>query len=105
LAFAALCGLWQQPPIPDDRTPFASSCPSNIALIESEVSDKKLAATGDAMPIPTELLEILVCPLCKTPVKPLTDHTGLKCLTCRRVYPVVDDIPVMLIEEAAIAPE
>lgn len=57
------------------------------------------------MPIPTELLEILVCPLCKTPVKPLADNSGLKCLTCRRVYPVVDDIPVMLIEEATVAAE
>jgi uncharacterized protein len=52
------------------------------------------------MAIPRELLEILVCPLCKTPVKFTVDNSGLKCETCRRVYPVRDDIPVMLPEEA-----
>ena len=52
-----------------------------------------------------KLLEILVCPLCKTPVKPTADQQSLKCSTCRRVYPVHDDIPVMLIDEARIDPE
>jgi uncharacterized protein YbaR (Trm112 family) len=55
--------------------------------------------------IPQELLEILVCPICKTPVKLTPDHLALKCEACRRVYPVRDDIPVMLPEEAKIAPE
>ncbi len=54
------------------------------------------------MAIPRELLEILVCPVCKTSVKLLTDGSGLKCATCERVYPVRDDIPVMLPEEAKI---
>ena len=57
------------------------------------------------MPIPKELLDILVCPLCKAPVTLLADDSGLKCGTCRRVYPVRDDIPVMLPEEAKVAPE
>jgi uncharacterized protein YbaR (Trm112 family) len=57
------------------------------------------------MPIAKELLEILVCPVCKTPVKLLADGSGLKCDACRRVYPVRDDIPVMLPEEATIAQE
>jgi uncharacterized protein YbaR (Trm112 family) len=35
----------------------------------------------------------------------LPDDSGLKCQTCRRVYPVRDDIPVMLPEEATIAKE
>jgi hypothetical protein len=30
------------------------------------------------------------------------DGAGLKCDTCRRVYPVKDDIPVMLIDEATV---
>lgn len=55
------------------------------------------------MAIPQELLAILVCPICKTPVKPLEDNSGLKCQTCRRVYPIKDDIPVMLPEEATVA--
>jgi uncharacterized protein YbaR (Trm112 family) len=57
------------------------------------------------MSVPEELLAILVCPICKTPVQPLPDSSGLKCSTCKRVYPVRDDIPVMLPEEATVAPE
>ncbi len=57
------------------------------------------------MSIPKELLTILVCPVCKKPVHLLPDNSGLKCDACRRVYPVRDDIPVMLAEEATIAPE
>jgi uncharacterized protein YbaR (Trm112 family) len=57
------------------------------------------------MTIAQELLDILVCPICKTPVKPVADNTGLKCSTCKRVYPIKDEIPVMLPEEAKIAQE
>lgn len=57
------------------------------------------------MTVPEELLSILVCPICKTPVRPLADNSGLKCSTCKRVYPVRDDIPVMLPEEATVVPE
>lgn len=62
---------------------------------------------GDTVSIPQELLDILVCPVCKTPVKLAPDNSSLKCQSpaCRRVYPVRDDIPVMLPEEATIAPE
>jgi uncharacterized protein YbaR (Trm112 family) len=55
--------------------------------------------------ISQELLDILVCPVCKTPVKLTPDQTGLKCQTCRRVYPIRDDIPVMLPEEALVGAE
>ncbi len=48
------------------------------------------------------LLDLLVCPLCKTPVKLTEDGKGLKCSTCRRLYPVRDDIPVMLVDEATV---
>ncbi len=57
------------------------------------------------MPISKELLALLVCPVCKKPVHMLGDNSGLKCEGCRRVYPVRDDIPVMLPEEATIAAE
>ena len=57
------------------------------------------------MAIPQDLLNMLVCPVCKAPVKMLADGCGLKCVKCRRVYPVRDDIPVMLPEEATIAAE
>jgi hypothetical protein len=57
------------------------------------------------MAIRQELLDILVCPVCKTPVKMLSEGSGLKCQTCKRVYPIRDEIPVMLPEEAKIANE
>jgi uncharacterized protein len=55
------------------------------------------------MAISKELLAILVCPVCKNPVDLVTDGSGLKCDSCKRVYPVRDDIPVMLPEEATLA--
>jgi uncharacterized protein YbaR (Trm112 family) len=54
------------------------------------------------MPVDAELLEILACPNCKTPVKLVHDGAALKCEQCKRVYPIKDDIPVMLIDEATI---
>jgi hypothetical protein len=54
------------------------------------------------MPIDPELLEILACPECKTPVEVVKEGAGLRCARCRRVYPVQDDIPVMLVDEATI---
>lgn len=54
------------------------------------------------MPIDPKLLEILACPLCKKVVKLTPNKMGLKCIKCRRVYPIKDDIPIMLIGEAKI---
>lgn len=75
------------------------------------------------MAVDAELLEILACPICKEEVKvtplsegrrreirdkyrekfrgeePVVDE-GLRCIKCARIYPVVSDIPVMLIDEA-----
>jgi uncharacterized protein YbaR (Trm112 family) len=79
------------------------------------------------MPVDPQLLEILVCPSCKADLEliPLEEDTcrmlvdryrdkfrdeepvvqeGLRCTECRRTYPIVSDIPVMLIDEA-LAPE
>jgi len=52
------------------------------------------------MAISQELLEILACPKCKGGLRlnPATD--GLACEACRLIYPIKDDIAVMLIEEA-----
>ena len=57
------------------------------------------------MNISEDLLKILVCPKCRFPVELLSDENGLKCTNseCRLVYPIRDDIPVMLIEEARVA--
>jgi LSD1 subclass zinc finger protein len=54
------------------------------------------------MALNPKLLSILACPLCQTEVKLTAGAKGLKCVTCHRVYPIRDDIPVMLIDEAAI---
>ncbi len=75
------------------------------------------------MAVDAELLEILACPLCKEEVRmialpderrnevrdryrdkfrdeePVVEN-GLQCVKCGRIYPIVSDIPVMLVEEA-----
>jgi len=53
------------------------------------------------MPIDAKLLEILICPDCRRPVRELDADQGLECNGCGRVYPVRDGIPVMLVEEAS----
>lgn len=50
--------------------------------------------------ISKELLAKLACPVCKTKVELTPNQDGLRCAKCRRIYPLVDDIPVMLVEEA-----
>jgi len=56
------------------------------------------------MAVDPALLKILVCPKCLEPVTLVHDGAGLKCAKCRRVYPVKDDIPIMLADEATIEP-
>jgi uncharacterized protein YbaR (Trm112 family) len=57
------------------------------------------------MAISPDLLEILACPACKAKVELKPDGSGLKCTECRRVYPIRDDIPVMLVDEATVENE
>lgn len=52
--------------------------------------------------IDQELLDILACPLCKTEVK--LEDEKIVCTKCGRRYPIRDDIPVMLIDEAELPP-
>jgi uncharacterized protein len=54
------------------------------------------------MAVSKELLEILVCPVCKAKVLLKEDGSGLKCVECKRVYPVRDDIPIMLKDQATV---
>ncbi len=51
-----------------------------------------------------DLLAILVCPACKKPLQSKDEGASLKCVACNRVYPVRDDIPILLIDEAKIEP-
>jgi uncharacterized protein YbaR (Trm112 family) len=52
------------------------------------------------MTITKELLEILACPKCKGPVLLAEKKDGLICRSCGLIYPIRNDIPVMLIDEA-----
>jgi uncharacterized protein YbaR (Trm112 family) len=52
------------------------------------------------MAISPELLEILACPKCKGDVRLDQTREGLVCESCKLLYPIKDDIPVMLIDEA-----
>jgi uncharacterized protein len=54
------------------------------------------------MAISKELLDILVCPVCKAKVVLKEDGSALKCVNCHRVYPIRDDIPIMLKDQATI---
>lgn len=54
------------------------------------------------MALDPELLKILACPACKTPVEYREKASELVCGGCRRHYAVKDDIPNMLIDEAVI---
>lgn len=46
------------------------------------------------------LMEILACPKCKGDVHYNDNKKGLVCDACQLEYPIRDDIPVMLIDEA-----
>jgi len=52
--------------------------------------------------ISQELLDILVCPLCKKRLVLKHEGQSLQCGECRRVYPIRDGIPILLIDEAVI---
>jgi uncharacterized protein len=51
-----------------------------------------------------KLLDILVCPLCKSPLVYRKAEQELICRPCRLAYPIRDDIPVMLEDEARRLP-
>lgn len=55
---------------------------------------------NQGMALDPKVLELLACPVCKVHVQLLQDGSGLLCEKCRRIYPVIDDIPVMIAEEA-----
>ena len=54
------------------------------------------------MAISQELLDILICPACRGELELKQDGSGLKCTACKRVYPIREDIPAMLVDEAKI---
>lgn len=52
------------------------------------------------MALNKELLNILACPECKGDVTLLPREDGLRCPTCEVVYPIKDEIPIMLVDQA-----
>jgi uncharacterized protein YbaR (Trm112 family) len=54
------------------------------------------------MPLATELLEILRCPKCRGKLEDQLEKEGggLVCPACQLLYPVVDDVPSFLAEDA-----
>jgi uncharacterized protein len=56
------------------------------------------------MSVAPQLLAILVCPKCKGELVHQESIPALDCPRCRLRYPVRDDIPIMLIDEATPLP-
>ena len=52
--------------------------------------------------IKPDFLAILRCPACHGKLEERPGGSGLACVSCRRVYPIRDEIPVLLVEEATI---
>lgn len=57
------------------------------------------------MALKKELVELLACPKCKGGLTVTPAGDGLACPACGVVYPVRDDIPVMLVDQAVPAAE
>ena len=51
-----------------------------------------------------KLLDILACPVCKGPLLYRKEQRELVCRVDRLAYPIRDDIPVMLEDEARVLP-
>jgi len=52
------------------------------------------------VPLDRRLLELILCPACRGAIRELPDDRGLECDACGRIYPIRDDIPVLLVDEA-----
>jgi uncharacterized protein len=73
-----------------------------ISVVEGFLSSRK--SVKSFFMIPQDLLDILVCPACKKPLVLKDEGQSLKCGECRRVYPIRDDIPILLVDEAVTDP-
>jgi uncharacterized protein YbaR (Trm112 family) len=52
------------------------------------------------MTLSPQLLAILVCPKCKGALEYRESEPALACLACKLRYPIREDIPIMLLDEA-----
>jgi uncharacterized protein YbaR (Trm112 family) len=51
------------------------------------------------MLLDARLFEILCCPACREALRPRPDPPGLECVGCHRIYPIVDGIPNLLLDD------
>jgi len=49
-----------------------------------------------------KMLDILICPVCKGKLALKEDQSGIKCQECKRVYPIRDDLPIMLRDQSVV---
>jgi uncharacterized protein YbaR (Trm112 family) len=87
LLLSALCPLWHRQLAPP-----------------SLLSRGNLRKRYTASMISQELLEMIVCPVCKKALVVRENGESLKCGECKRVYPIRDNIPILLIDEAVVEP-
>src|SRR5579864_1114142 len=88
--------MWKHPtnrPSPRRVTRSCASCGA---------ADPRHASLGGAVKIDDWLLEILACPACHAPLREDDAASELVCTNpeCGLAYPVRDDIPVLLVDEA-----
>ena len=80
----------------------------NILLTKNEKRTQALQArriiTKIESMILKRVLDALVCPLpqCRKPLTLAADESSLQCTGCKRIYPVRDGIPILLIEQSEI---
>jgi LSD1 subclass zinc finger protein len=77
---------------------------SNAPLRVTISPAKKRRSQEKVLPISQELLDLLVCPVCKTPVVLTANGEGLRCAKCHLVYPIRDGFPIMIKDEAISEP-
>ena len=88
-------------PCPETRRPIrypdkmASFPRFGLLFLRTETSLQE-----KVLPISQELLDLLVCPVCKTPVTLTPKGEGLRCAKCRLMYPIRDGFPIMIRDEA-----
>jgi tetraacyldisaccharide 4'-kinase len=68
--------------------------------LEPGVLDALIPGKEEKMPHIEEMLDILACPGCHGPLHFDPDGNGLVCRPCRLLFPIIDGIPVLLLDEA-----
>jgi uncharacterized protein YbaR (Trm112 family) len=57
------------------------------------------------MKVTQEFVEKMICPACRARVRLKEDGSAIKCVGCRRAYPIEGEIIVMLPEKATVEDE